>query len=87
MIRIWAKTIKDEKITKSQIIEIDDIYHSSKFGSFVMRICDTLDIPTPLVIYSHKFNFTNFNIARFKSTDFVEEVDFDTLVLENAIEQ
>ncbi|MCL2599049.1 MAG: hypothetical protein FWD76_03965 [Firmicutes bacterium] len=86
MVRIWAKTIQEEKITRSEIIEIDDNYHSGKFGGFVMTVCDRLDIPTPLVIYSHKFNFTNFNIARFRAEDFVETVDFDMLVLENAIE-
>jgi len=85
MVKIWAKTVLEHKITRSQIVEIEDTYHSSKFANFVMQVCGELDIPTPLVIYSHKFNFTNFNIAKFKAGDFVETVDFDTLILENAI--
>ncbi|MCL1945178.1 MAG: hypothetical protein FWF56_05185 [Firmicutes bacterium] len=82
MTKIWAKIIKDQRTISNKIIAIDEHYHSSKLFNFMVQVCYELDIPTPTVLYSHKYNFTNFNITKFKSTDFVEEVDFDMLTIE-----
>ena len=48
-----------------------------------MEICYEMDIPTPVVLKSHRHNFSQFNTTRFRASDFVESVDFETLVLEN----
>ena len=87
MTKIWAKIIKEQRITFSKIVVIDDVYHSSKLFDFVVQVCYELDIPTPAVLYSHKYNFTNFNIAKFKQDDFVEEIDFDMLQIEYVVEK
>jgi hypothetical protein len=86
MIRIWAKLIRDQRITLSKIVEIDGYYHSSRLFDCVVSVCYQLDIPTPSVLYSHKYNYTNFNIAKFKPSDFVEDVDFDMLTIEAVLE-
>jgi hypothetical protein len=57
----------------------------SLFFDYIRDICETLDIPTPVIIKTHLFNYAKYNTLRFKKEDFVESVDFDKLVLENAL--
>lgn len=85
MIRIWAKTIKNGKITRSVIYEREGVTDYSLFFDYVREICERLDIPTPVVIKTHLFNYAKYNTVRFIPEDFVESVDFDRLILENAL--
>ena len=85
MIKIWGKVIKDEKILKSFVLEKIEIMDYSKFFDYTTEICENLDIPTPIVIKTHIFNYAKYNFVRFTSDDFVEEIPFDKLVLENAL--
>lgn len=59
-------------------------YDDEEFINYLIEICHEMDIPTPIVLKAHAFNYKNFNIATFKAEDFVESVSFDKLVLENA---
>ncbi len=85
MIRIWAKTIKNSKITRQCVYEHEGVMDYSLFFDYVRDICETLDIPTPVIIKTHLFNYAKYNTVRFISDDFVESIDFDKLVLENAL--
>lgn len=85
MIRIWAKTLKNNKITRQFIYEREGTTDYSMFFDYVKDICETLDIPTPVLIKTHLFNYAKYNNVKFKSDDFVEKIDFDKLVLENAL--
>ena len=85
MIRIWAHTTVDSQNTRSFIYESIDNFSSEKFRLHIEKICHELDIPTPIILPSHIDNFENFNIVSFHSKDFVESVDFEKLILENAI--
>jgi hypothetical protein len=87
MLKIWAKLIKEQKIIVSKVIEIDDNYHSSRLFDYTVQVCYHLDIPTPAILTSHRFNFTNFNIVKFKQPDFVESIDFDVLSLETMVDK
>ncbi|MBR5900463.1 MAG: hypothetical protein IKZ38_03605 [Clostridia bacterium] len=84
MIRIWAKVIKNDKIINQTLFEKSSPMDYSEFFSYVCEICETLDIPTPVVIKTHLFNYAKYNVVRFGASDFVESIDFDKLVLENA---
>lgn len=86
MLKIWAKTYKDDKIIKDLLYTKSAKYDTGKFIDYLVDICYEFDIQTPIVLKSHKFNFTKFNCTRFKACDFLEEVNFDSLVLENASE-
>lgn len=86
MLKIWAKTIVGEKITRDLIYKEFTKYNPDNFVDYLRDICHTLDIPTPVVLKNHSQNFERFNITRFKPGDFVENVDFELLVLENASE-
>ena len=87
MFRIWAKTTKGDKITKSEIFAFDGKYAQKQFSSCLSVICDQMDLPTPVVLKCHIRNFSAFNITKFKPDDFVESVDFDSLVLEYAADK
>ena len=84
MLKIWAKTLSDDKITRDLMFKRFEKFDIEKFSDCLMEICYELDIPTPVVLTSHTTNFAQFNIVRFKANDFVESVDFEVLVLENA---
>ena len=86
MVRIWAKVIKDNKLIKDMIWESIDTYRPRDLYLYMQEICHELDTSCPAVLKSHENNFTNFNICTFLPRDFVESVDFDKLVIENAKE-
>jgi hypothetical protein len=84
MVRIWAKVMVKDKIIKQTVFEKFENMDYSLFFDYVREICETLDIPTPVIIKTHLFNYAKYNVLRFKKEDFVESVNFDKLVLENA---
>lgn len=84
MIRIWAKVLKNDKILKQYVFEMDGEIDYSEFFSYLKDICENLDIATPVLIKTHLFNYAKYNNVRFTQSDFVEQIPFDKLVLENA---
>lgn len=87
MFRIWAKTTKGDKITRSEIFAFDGKYAQKQFSSCLSVICDQMDLPAPVVLKCHIRNFSAFNITKFKPDDFVESVDFDVFLLEYAADK
>ena len=87
MVKIWVKTIRGEKTTRSEVFVFSGKYEEAEFQDYLNEICDQLDIPTPVVIKAHVRNFSRFNITKFKRDDFVESTDFDLLSLENAADK
>ncbi len=83
MVRIWVKIMQGEKIVRQYVYEKEELLVWSHFFVYVSELCAELDIPTPVVVKTHIFNFAKFRNVRFLPRDFVEEVDFDKLVLEN----
>lgn len=84
MIRIWAKVMKNDKIVKQYMFESTESMDYSLFFNYVQTICENLDIPTPVIVKTHLFNYAKYNTLRFKPDDFIESFPFDKLVLENA---
>lgn len=84
MIRIWAKVMIKDKIVKQFVLEKLESMDYSSFFDYLREICETLDIPTPVLIKTHLFNYAKYNNVKFTKADFVEKIDFDKLVLENA---
>lgn len=85
MVRIWAKLLKEDKIINQCVFEREGLTDYSLFYEYVRDICELLDCPTPVVIKTHIFNYAKYNTVRFTKNDFVEKIDFDKLVLENAL--
>ncbi len=85
MFRIWAKVVKEDKIIKQCVYESVSQLDYSEFPRYVREICEKLDCPTPIIIKTHLFNYAKYNNVKFKKDDFVEEIFFDKLILENAL--
>ena len=81
--KLWIKTIKGEKITKSVMHDVG-VFDVSKLLDYLTEICFSLDIPRPIVIEKHYRDFKEFNHTIFKPSDFVEDVSFDKLWIEIA---
>lgn len=84
MVRIWAKTTNDDKVVKSIIYEKDEHFSVEHFQTYLEEISAILDIPTPIYLSKHIRHFVNFNNTVFTQDDFVESIDFERLVLEEA---
>lgn len=87
MFSIWAKAIKEDKLIKNSLISFEDKFKNEDFHEYVFYICNELDIPSPIILSKHIRHFVTFNNASFKPEDFVEEINFDKLVLEYCKEQ
>lgn len=85
MVRIWAKVMRDDKIINQCVYENFNPLDYSQFNNYLMEICSTLDVATPVLIKTHIFNYAKYNNVKFVQDDFVEKIDFDKLVLENAL--
>lgn len=83
MIKIWAKVMNNHKIQRQFVFEKEGEIDYSEFFDYLREICENLDIPTPVLIKTHLFNYAKYNNVRFSPSDFVEQVDFDRLILEN----
>lgn len=85
MIRFWAKVVKDDKLQKSVIFEDFVLFNRENFEKSVAKLCEEIDEPCPVLLSKHFNHFSEFNITYFTPNDFVENVKFDKLVIENAI--
>ena len=80
--KVWAKTVVDEKITRDLLYECEATSNEDDFVSVLQQICDKMDIPPPVAPRVNFHHFVMFNNTRFKPRDFVESVDFDMLDIE-----
>ena len=80
--KVWATTVRKEKITRDIVFEYEHISNEEDFVALLQQICEKLDIPTPVVTYVNFNHYVLFNTTKFKSRDFVESIDFDYFNLE-----
>lgn len=85
MFRIWAKVIKEEHIERQTVYEREERFAYSSFFTYLTEICSELDVPTPVLLKPHLFQYGKFNRVVFRPADFMEDVPFDRLVLENIL--
>ena len=85
MFRIWAKVYSNEHIVRQITYEGEENFTYSHFFRYLAEICDALDIPTPVLLKPHIFNYAKFRHVVFRRWDFMESVDFEKLVLENLL--
>lgn len=84
MKKIWAKVLKhDRRIKTDMIYVLESPYDKDDIYTYVSEICQTLQLPTPVVIQPHIDMFDEYSYVRFVSHDFVEGVDFFALTLES----
>lgn len=85
MFRIWAKVLLEGHIEKQTVYQSEEKFTYSEFFRYLAQICDELDVPTPVLLKTHIFNYAKFNHVIFRPSDFMEEIPFDKLVLENIL--
>lgn len=85
MFRIWAKVMKEGKIVRQLTFEQEKKFSYGDFFGYLAEICDGLDVPTPVLLKTHLFQYAKFRHVVFRPADFLETVDFDRLVLENIL--
>ena len=85
MFRIWGRIEREHKIIRQVTYESDKKFEWSDFFKYLADICEELDIGTPILLKTHIFNYAKFNHVIFRKSDFMEEVPFDRLVLENIL--
>ena len=85
MFRIWAKVLKEGHIVRQTTYAREEKFTYSRFFEYLAEICGELDVPTPVLLKTHIFNYAKFNRVTFIPRDFAEPVKFDKLVLENIL--
>lgn len=83
MIKIWAKVMEKEHIARQTTLVCDAEFHYADFFKYLSELCDALDVPTPILLKTHLFQFAKFRHVVFKKGDFLEEPPFEKLILEN----
>lgn len=83
MIKIWAKVIKEDKIIKQTVFIKDEQLDYGNIPSYVYEICESLDLPSPVILKTHIFNYAKYNYVKFAQADYVEEINFDKFIIEN----
>ena len=80
MIKIWGKVISNEKIIKHKTVNVNT--ENTTFFDMLANLCHLLNIPTPVLLDKHVYDFNVFGICTFKPDDFIEEIAFDRFVVE-----
>ena len=83
MFKIWAKVLEEEHIARQFVYTGEEAFTYGRFFNYLAEICDALDVPTPVLLKPHLFQYAKFNRVVFKQPDFMEHISFDKLVLEN----
>ncbi len=83
MVKISATLIKNHRNVKNIVYQNVNEYDSQNFYSYLVEICNRLDVSTPIVIPYTKKCYEEFNFVKFSKSDFVDKINFDFLLLEN----
>ncbi len=83
MVKIFARVIKNHKTINSYTYSNVNEYDEADFYFHVSEICRKLDLSTPVIINYHKETYQTFNFVKFFKDDFVDNQNFDCLLLEN----
>ncbi len=79
--KIWIRTIDGEKI-KKDLVYAPERFNLDAMHEYLEDICNTLDEPTPIILKKHLSHLDEFNNTVFKPIDFVEQVNFDKMIVE-----
>lgn len=83
MYKLWAKKIKNNKvIAQLTIINRQDLPPKEKRDICIKEICKKLDLSVPIWMSKHDYEFDSFKYVTFTEEDFMDEIDFDKLVIE-----
>ena len=79
MIKILGKIESNDRNIKNKTIKVDT--ETTTFFDMLASLCHMLNIPTPVLLDKHVYDFNLFNICIFNKDDFIEDVVFDKFTL------
>lgn len=81
MFRIWGKLIKDNRLLKDMVVEIEDysISRTKKVYQALDEMCYEFDLAKPIWLDKNKEEFIRHARTRFTKDSFIEDVEFDYL--------
>lgn len=85
--KVWAKVMKGDKILRDVIYEDDLSLSIGDYQKLLQELAYRLDISSPVSLPNHLKHFEKFNRIKYLPRDFIEEVDFDTFVIERVVEE
>ncbi len=85
--KVWAKVMKGDKILRDVVYEDDVPLTQSGFQSLMQELSYKLDIATPVILVNHLKHLERFNRVKFLARDFIEDVDFDLLIVERVLDE
>lgn len=80
--KIWAKVMSNDKILRDVVYEGEHKLTPSGFRDAVQNVAYLIDVSTPVLLPAHFKHFASFNRVKFLPADFIEEVEFTSVVLE-----
>ncbi|MDE7372522.1 MAG: hypothetical protein K2N18_00505 [Clostridia bacterium] len=84
--KVWAKVMRGDKILRDVIYEADLSLTQSGFQTLMQEVSYKLDIATPVILATHLKHLEKFNRVKFLDRDFIEDVDFDVLIVERVLD-
>lgn len=84
--KVWAKVMKGDKILCDVIYEDNLSLTASGFQKLMQEVSYKLDIATPVILANHLKHIEKFNRVKFLARDFIEDVDFDVLIVERVLD-
>lgn len=85
--KVWAKVMKEDKILRDVVYENDVPLTQSGFQLLMQELSYKLDIATPVILLNHLKHLERFNRVKFLARDFIEDVDFDLLIVERVLDE
>lgn len=83
MYKLWARKIKKNKIIAQLTIKSKaDLPPKENRDMCIKELCKKLDLSVPLWMDKHELEFEKFKYVTFEADDFMDEIDFDKLIIE-----
>lgn len=80
--RVWASVVKNTKTVKRAMGESDNPDASDALMECLEAIYKELDVAEPVWVKKHALDLARYKRTRFLPDDFLEQVDFDSLIIE-----
>ncbi|MBQ3546411.1 MAG: hypothetical protein IJA34_15715 [Lachnospiraceae bacterium] len=84
MFRMWAKVFKDNHMLRDTVIINDDkeLTRTKKIFKALDEVCYQFDLGTPIWLDSNVEEFKKVSKTRFRSDNFIEQIEFDYLEIQ-----
>ena len=81
MFRVWGKIMKENRLVKDTVIEIDDyeMSRTKRVYKALEDMCYEFDLAVPIWLRKNQEDFICYARTRFTSDNFIDSIDFDYL--------